>query len=309
MLINEVCQICSLSKKAVEYYIEQGLVTPAVQDNGYRDFTDTEVARLKKISILRNLGLSVPDIRAVLGQKNIGTAHKVQNSEEIFIQNAAFNKILEQKQMEITWVQEKQALLVELARNQNWEEVQEKLRNFQKRQSVLERLRNAFPGYYGDMICAHFAPYLCEPVRTQEQQDAYDTIVTFLDNTQLVIPDDLQEFYDMMKAEFSGYDFEKMSAGVRSAVSDIETYLEENREVIEHYMEYTRTEEYRATPVYRMAETLKQFGKESGYNDVFIPAMCRLSQSYRKYHESLQIADGKFLAKYPKWEMGDKYDE
>lgn len=302
MLINEVCRICSLSKKAVEYYIEQGLVTPAVQDNGYRDFTDTEVARMKKISILRNLGLSVPDIRAVLtGQENIGMAYKAQNSEKIFIQNAAFNKILEQKQMEITWVQEKQALLVELARNQNWEEVQEKLRNLQKRQSVLERLRNAFPGYYGDMICTHFAPYLCEPVGTQEQQDAYDTIVTFLDNTQLVIPDDLQEFYDMMKAEFSGYDFEKISASIRSAVSDMEQYLDENREAIEHYMEYTRTEEYRGTPMYRMAEMLKQFGKESGYNDVFIPAMCRLSQSYRKYHESLQSANGKLLERYPDW--------
>lgn len=307
MLINEVCRICSLTKKAVEYYIEQGLVTPAVQDNGYRDFTYMEVARMKKISVLRNLGLSVPDIRAVLtGQENISPA---QNCGGISAQNAIFNKILGQRQMEITWMQEKQALLAELARNQNWEEVQEKLRHLQKKQSVLERLRNAFPGYYGDLICTHFAPYLCEPVRTQEQQDAYDTIVTFLDNTQLVIPDDLQEFYDMMKAEFSGYDFEKMSTGVRSAVSDIETYLDENREVIEHYMEYTRTEEYRATPVYRMAEMLKQFNKESGYNDFFIPAMCRLSQSYRKYHESLQIADGKFLERYPNWGMRDKYDE
>ena len=69
MLINEVCRICSLTKKAVEYYIEQGLVTPAVQDNGYRDFTYMEVARMKKISVLRNLGLSVPDIR------EIGRAH------------------------------------------------------------------------------------------------------------------------------------------------------------------------------------------------------------------------------------------
>lgn len=66
MRINEVCQTCSLTKKAVEYYIKQGLVTPIQQENGYRDFPDSEVARLKKISVLRNLGVPISDIREIL---------------------------------------------------------------------------------------------------------------------------------------------------------------------------------------------------------------------------------------------------
>lgn len=36
MLINEVCKKCSLTQKAIEYYIEQGLVIPVIQENGYR---------------------------------------------------------------------------------------------------------------------------------------------------------------------------------------------------------------------------------------------------------------------------------
>ena len=40
---------------------------------------------------------------------------------------------------------------------------------------------------------------------------------------------------------------------------------------------------------------LKQFQKESGYNDVFIPAMQRLSPAYREYHKSLQAANEVFL--------------
>lgn len=60
MLINEVCRICSLTKKAVEYYIEQGLVTPAVQDNGYRDFTYMEVARMKKNICFKESGIVCP---------------------------------------------------------------------------------------------------------------------------------------------------------------------------------------------------------------------------------------------------------
>ena len=40
---------------------------------------------------------------------------------------------------------------------------------------------------------------------------------------------------------------------------------------------------------------LKQFQSESGYNDVFIPAMQRLSPAYREYHKSLQAANEVFM--------------
>lgn len=42
-------------------------------------------------------------------------------------------------------------------------------------------------------------------------------------------------------------------------------------------------------------EDIKQFQSESGYNDVFIPAMQRLSPAYREYHKSLQAANEVFL--------------
>lgn len=35
MLINEVCKECNLTKKAVEYYTEQGLIQPRITENGY----------------------------------------------------------------------------------------------------------------------------------------------------------------------------------------------------------------------------------------------------------------------------------
>lgn len=38
MLINETAKFCNLTKKAVEYYTEQGMVNPAILENGYRDF-------------------------------------------------------------------------------------------------------------------------------------------------------------------------------------------------------------------------------------------------------------------------------
>ena len=73
VLINEVCKTCALTKKAVEYYIEQGLISPCILENGYRDFSKDDVERLKKISVLRQLGLSVADIRRTLNDPG-GTA-------------------------------------------------------------------------------------------------------------------------------------------------------------------------------------------------------------------------------------------
>ena len=40
MLINEVCKECNLTKKAVEYYTEQGLIQPRITENGYRQLSE-----------------------------------------------------------------------------------------------------------------------------------------------------------------------------------------------------------------------------------------------------------------------------
>lgn len=278
MLVNEVCKECNLTKKAVEYYIEQGLIAPSVRENGYRDFSDADITRLKKISVLRGLGLSVAEIEGVLAKQGV-----------------SLNDISGQKLWEITVLQEKQKLLQELAKTQDWDSVQEKLLQIQRRQSVLERMRNAFPGSYGNFICQHFAPYLGVPVRTEEQQEAFDTIIAFLDGIHFQIPDDLRAYCDEVTMSVA----ENASASVRSAVCDFEDYMDENRDVIETCIAYKQSEEYKSSQVYRLEETLRQFNSTSGYNDIFIPAMCRLSESYRAYYEMLQTANQKFLQRYP----------
>lgn len=282
MLVNEVCKECKLTKKAVEYYIEQGLIAPSVRENGYRDFSQIDVARLKQISVLRGLGLSVANIQDILSG-----------------QSASFNDISRQKTLEISVLQEKQKLLQELASTQDWETVQDKLLQLQGKQSVLERLRNAFPGYYGNYICLHFAPFLGEPVRTEEQREAFDTIIAFLDGIHFEIPDDLREYYDEITVSVDDNILANASAGLRSAVCDIERYIDENREVIESCIAYKQTAEYKESQAYRLEETLKQFNSTSGYNEIFIPAMCQLSESYREYYEMLQTADKKILQRYP----------
>lgn len=153
MYINEVCNRCSLTKKAVEYYIEQGLISPTIQENGYRSFSEEDVERLKRISILRNLGLSIAAIRNVLSDDGV----------------VVMQEIAGRKKLEITALQEKQGLLQELANNHDWEQVHNKLRQLEQKQSILERFMNVFPGYYGRYVCTHFAPYLNEPIVVDEK--------------------------------------------------------------------------------------------------------------------------------------------
>lgn len=284
MFMNEVCKKCALTKKAVEYYIEQGLVSPVVQENGYRDFADADVEQLKKISVLRGLGLSVADIRLVLSG-----------------QAASLNEISGQKLLEINFLQEKQRLMQDLAKTQDWDAVQGKLQQLQKKQSVMECLRSAFPGYYGNCICQHFAPYLNEPVRTEEQQKAYDMIIAFLDDVHMEIPDDLRDYYSEVTGDFDDAACERLVSGVKGAIYDVETFVDANRGAIEAYMAFTQTEDYKKSQVYRLSETLKQFNCASGYNDIFIPAMCRLSKTYKEYNTALQEANEKFLQMYPEW--------
>ena len=160
---------------------------------------------------------------------------------------------------------------------------------------------NAFPGYYGKFISLHFAPYLNDAIQTDKQQEAFHTIIAFLDNTQFDIPDDLQEYLDEIAVHLDETFVENLSVNISKVIRDTEGYIAEHREEIEHYIAYKQSREYKTTPAYRLETALKQFNSVSGYNDVFIPAMCRLSGSYQKYYEGLQKADEKFLQEYPEY--------
>lgn len=282
MLIHAVCKECSLTKKAIEYYIDQKLIYPAIQNNGYRDFSDEDIIILKKISVLRNLGLSVSDIRNVLSHHT----------------TTALNEIYNRNTLQMTVLQEKQKLIQELAQEHNWEEIQDRLSQLQKKQTILERLMNAFPGYYGKFLCLHFAPYLNEPVLTEEQQKAFDTIICFLDGVDFDIPAHFKTYLDD-SFNFDEEMIKNISNSVNAAIHDIEKYIADNHKAIENYMEYQQSAEYQSTPAYQLKKILQQFNSTSGYNEVFIPAMRKLSKSYRKYYEELSKANEKFIEKYP----------
>lgn len=124
MLINEVCKECNLTKKAVEYYTEQGLIQPRITENGYRQFSETDALKLKRIAVLRGLGFSVPEIRTILENDS----------------RTAIYDVLNRKELEIVELQTKQALIKQLAESGDWEQIEGQVEALQNKQSILNRI-------------------------------------------------------------------------------------------------------------------------------------------------------------------------
>lgn len=65
MNINQVETRTGLERATVRYYEAQGLLCPAREPNGYRNYSEADVEKLEKIRLLRALDFSVEDIRSM----------------------------------------------------------------------------------------------------------------------------------------------------------------------------------------------------------------------------------------------------
>lgn len=62
--INEVEALVGITKKNIRFYESEGLLTPPRNsENGYRDYGDGEVSTLRRIKLMRKLGVPLEEIR------------------------------------------------------------------------------------------------------------------------------------------------------------------------------------------------------------------------------------------------------
>lgn len=68
MKINEVETLVGITKKNIRFYEAEGLLTPRRNsENGYRDYGAAEVETLRRIKLLRKLGVPLEEIRRMQG--------------------------------------------------------------------------------------------------------------------------------------------------------------------------------------------------------------------------------------------------
>lgn len=270
MQIHEICRQCDLTRKAVDYYRRRGLIEPRLLENGYWDYSTEDAHRLKRVAVLRGLGLSVEETRTALDDPT------------------ALRNALRRRQAERDFEAERVRLLGDLVQRGDWASTRAALDALSQRQSILARLTERFPGGFGQYLCAHFSPFLSELIQTDDQRAAFGEIVAWLDDASLS-----EETLRALDEAMEGVDVQRMAESMRCAAQDPEAFLEANRAVVQGYLALCQTEEYRRCPAFELKQALERELSQNGYATHFLPALCRLSPAYRAYQENLSRVSDK----------------
>lgn len=288
MLINEAARKCGITKKAVQYYVEQGLVDPKVLENGYRDFSEEDTKVLKRVVLYRKLGLSIREIRRVLEDRG------------------EISGIFYQRELELEQEKTKQEWLKRLAAGEAIEDLEPEIDPLSSNTIIIQKLGELFPGYYGKIIRLHFSRYLTGKVETEEQKKAFHQIIEFFDRVpEICLPDDLREYLDACMEEGSGEEeterLRRVLQEQEYALQNLDEFVRNHKKVLDDYQKYRQTEEYQNSPACRLMETMKQICAANGYDDTFIPAMRKLSPLYNEHYEQLLKANEQFTKSYPEY--------
>ncbi len=131
-------------------------------------------------------------------------------------------------------------------------------------------------------------------------------LLIFFDNVpNIKIPKDLQKYLDEYLEEYSSEKGQKIINTIIQAkdknIRNIDEFVRKNKESLDKYNEYKKTEEFKNSPANRLMELMKQVCATNGYYEKFIPAMRKLSPLYNEYYEEMLKANEQFIKNYPEY--------
>ena len=271
MQINEVIQKVDLTKRAIKYYEEQGLISVNKDKNGYRNYSEEDVKTLKEISVYRKLGISIKDIKVLLNTKD----------------KQLLENIYKQKLSKIKENQKEIDSLRKFIDNDNVEEIY----NILDFENLACSIQEMIPGFYGYYFMNHFMPYLQIKIETKEQQESYKRIVEYLDNVNIKIPLIMKINSFIMYKLLSKQDINKMveqiDAKTKSYINISDDEYEKLKEKTRKNVKLKNSLLYKYHPAFISQRKFMKNLQDSGYNDIFIPNMIILSPKYKEYHDAL----------------------
>lgn len=281
MLLNEIIKEVGMTKRAVKYYEEKGLLIVNKDNNGYRNYSKQDVDTLKKISVYRKLGIGIKDI-----QKLLKTDDK-----------SILLHIYQEKLQEHVLQDYELKALKQFIDDGNADKANELL-DYQTVENAIESL---LPGKeWANYFKSHFKPFLNIRLTTPEQKQALQNILEYCDKTTLKIPfmmeigmkiantisqesrtaDEMIAYYrDMNENEYSKLK-EKVYAGVKMKTG---------------MMKYH--------PSFIAQRKMQKELQNKGYNDIFLPNLMVLSPKYAEYKKSLDALNNRICS-----ELGLYYD-
>lgn len=284
MTINDIAKASGLTRRAVKFYEEKGLLSVPKDANGYRNYTPDHLRVLKAISVYRKLNVSIKDIQRIIQH----------GDDSILLQ------VMQAKESEL---QDKQAELQELKDFISRRDIDQAGENLEYA-TVAQAIRDAVPGFYGRYFLHHFEPYLQMRIQTEEQRKAYQAIIAFWDDTDIKIPLLLRVTGNLMLRLLPEKTPEQMERIVSESLQlyldpDPETYEKLKQTVLDGYQQQRR----RFHPLQNAQRRLMKELQNKGYHDIFIPYMKILSPAYRQYHDALTRLNSRICT-----ELGLYYD-
>lgn len=278
MLRNEVQDKTNLSRKAIEYYEEKGIIHPKKLENGYRDYSDEDVEVLKKISLLRKLGLSISEIALYLDSK-----------EE------ALASILRRKEHELNIEEKRKNVLKLIVKGEGMDLINEELAIIGAQETIYDRLIRIFPGYFGQLIFSTYKIFLNESLN-KDEESAFNEYIKFLDSLpNFELSKEEKDYIEAISSSFDMKTLDDLNKEKLIAIENSKTWLEENEDYIKAYKEYKNNEDYQNSLMKSIQDKLKKFMQENNYYEKAIPLIRKFSKSYDVYYEKLLIANEEYL--------------
>lgn len=281
MLLNEIINEVGMTKRAVKYYEEKGLLSVDKDNNGYRNYTAQDVETLKKISVYRKLGISIKDIQSLLetGDKSILLRIYQEKVQE---------KVLKDSELEA---------LKQFIDDGDADKANEAL-DYQTVENAIESL---LPGKeWGDYFKSHFKPFLNVRLKTLEQKQALQNILEYCDETTLKVP-----FIMGIGA--------KMVGGIAQETRTADEMIAYYRDMSESEYERLKEKVWKGAkmkngimkyhPAFIAQRKMQKELQNKGYNDIFIPNLMVLSPTYAEYKKALDNLNDRMCR-----ELGLYYD-
>ena len=281
MLLNEIINEVGMTKRAVKYYEEKGLLSVDKDNNGYRNYTAQDVETLKKISVYRKLGISIKDIQSLLETGDKSILLRVY-------QDKVQEKVLKDSELEA---------LKQFIDDGDADKANEAL-DYQTVENAIESL---LPGKeWGDYFKSHFKPFLNVRLKTLEQKQALQNILEYCDETTLKVP-----FIMGIGA--------KMIGGIAQETRTADEMIAYYRDMSESEYERLKEKVWKGAkmkngimkyhPAFIAQRKMQKELQNKGYNDIFIPNLMVLSPTYAEYKKALDNVNDRMCR-----ELGLYYD-
>lgn len=254
MKINEVMKETGLTKKAIYYYEEVGLIKPKKEEeSNYRIYSEDDINILITIHTLRKLDFSIKDIQLSLStNEDLKQALKKQLS----FFNCEIERLNKSKVVLENFIEEGKCLNVNNIKLliQDLEDGSKKNPGYMQKE--LDRI---LPGNLGKMFAIHYGQFLEEPLDTKKKEKAWHDLISFLDSQEdIQYPDDIKELIDKMFGKYSEGELLKLSEKTKKITDKILEGTAQVSDSIKSEMK-VKIEEYKKTPQYQEELIFQKF--------------------------------------------------